>query len=201
MKKVSFNYGNVAAETAVGAATLAGIGAGVAGINSLYGAASDAITKKRDFNRMLDFSPEVRYAHKTNPKLVNAAFDTLRHNDMDFSKDPLVASTFVSHMVDMQGQGAFETALQMKSKSRPQQGAVQTVMETTLKGLPQVYTAHAKRDTSDVYDTAYQTQKAKSKALRKFEKDRFTGGRSSVPMASSSGSVRKKRQFQQVKFR
>ena len=139
-KKAS--WGTIAAETAIGTATVAGVGAGIAALGKLYGAAGDALTKKKDFNRMLNFSPEVRHLHKNNPKLVNAAFNTLRENNYQFSKDPLVASTFVSHMVEMQGQSAFESALQMhKSGPGKVNGIQQAIFESSLRAAPNVYSS------------------------------------------------------------
>jgi len=69
-------------------------GAGV-GMNALYG----AVTKGRDFRKMLSFNEDLAAMHKENPKYVNAAFSTLHRMNRDFSKDPMVSGGFVRQMV------------------------------------------------------------------------------------------------------
>lgn len=82
-----------AAGTAAGAATVAGIG---------YAAreAYNALTKKRDFNNMLSANPDLKEMHSQDPKQFNLMFTSLRNMNPTFSKDPIVAGTFMRRMVD-----------------------------------------------------------------------------------------------------
>ena len=59
------------------------VGAGVAA-NAIYG----AITKSRDFRRMLAFNEDLAQQHKQNPKYINAAFSTLHRVNRQFAGDP-----------------------------------------------------------------------------------------------------------------
>ncbi len=77
--------------TAGAAGLIAGAGVGA---HALY----DAVTKGRDFRKMLSFNEDLAAQHKENPKYVNAAFSTLRRMNSDFSRDPMVAGAFVRQM-------------------------------------------------------------------------------------------------------
>jgi hypothetical protein len=85
--------GQVIGATALGVAGAAVAGAAV-GVHHLYNAA----TKTRDFKSML--SQNEFLASHDNPKMVNQAFTTLRRFAPEFSKDPLVAGTYVQRMVE-----------------------------------------------------------------------------------------------------
>jgi len=66
------------------------VGAGVAA-NAIYG----AITKSRDFRRMLAFNEDLAQQHKQNPKYINAAFSTLHRVNRQFAGDPMVAGGYI----------------------------------------------------------------------------------------------------------
>jgi len=65
-----------------------------AGASKLYNAA----TKSRDFKKMLDHNPDLAESHKENPKQFNQMFSTLRMFNPAFSRDPIVAGTYMRQM-------------------------------------------------------------------------------------------------------
>lgn len=82
-----------------GAATAAAT-AGVAGMGLAAHAIFNAITKQRDFNAMMEANPDLEEYHGQNPKRFNMMFTTLRNMNPGFSKDPLVAGTFIRRMAE-----------------------------------------------------------------------------------------------------
>lgn len=81
------------ATTAVAGAAVAGVGLAA---NKIY----DAMTKRRDFNRLLETNPDIAQHHQENPKMVNMMFTSLRSMNPSFSSDPLVAGNYMRRMVD-----------------------------------------------------------------------------------------------------
>lgn len=116
-------------QLAQGAAT-AGAGALIAGAgiaaHSIYG----AVTKARDFRKMLSFNEDLAARHKQNPKYINAAFSTLRSVNPQFSSDPMVAGSFIRNIVESP-EGAFGAAGQA-AQYAPRFNALQ---EAALGGL------------------------------------------------------------------
>lgn len=62
-------------------------------------AAHRAVTKKRDFNQMLEHNPDLQEARQDNPKQFNQMFKSLRSMSPEFSADPLVAGTYMRRMI------------------------------------------------------------------------------------------------------
>jgi hypothetical protein len=105
------------------------VGKGLAGI-AATGAASlgvlavqkayDAATKAKDFKSMLEYAPDVMQMHQEDPKAVSQMFSTLRVFNPDFTRDPVVASSYVRRMVgEPTGAGGIATeALQSRDKMR-----------------------------------------------------------------------------------
>lgn len=79
-----------------------GVAAGLAaGASLVAGAASkmlDAATKARDFKAMLEHNPDLADYHAENPRMFNQMFSSLRTMNPTFSKDPLVAGTYMRNM-------------------------------------------------------------------------------------------------------
>ena len=113
-------------------------GAAVGGIGDLAGMAYNAITKKRDFNQMLEFNQDLRQMHKQDPKMVNAAFSTLRRINPKYSRDPLVAGAFVRNLNEAP-EGAFNAANTAASARMPetmmQQGYMGNIGKGTEMGM------------------------------------------------------------------
>lgn len=82
---------------AQGAAT-AVAGAGVAGLGVAAGKIYHALTKRRDFNQMLDANPDLLEQHASDPKRFNLLFTTLRTMNPAFAADPVVAGTYMRRM-------------------------------------------------------------------------------------------------------
>lgn len=78
---------------AAGTAVLAG---GAVAASKLY----DAATKKRDFNKMMEYNPHLQEAHAQDPKMFNQMYTSLRGMNPSFAKDPLVAGRYMSRMID-----------------------------------------------------------------------------------------------------
>lgn len=80
---------------AAGAAAVAG-GVGLAG-----GAAQKiigAITKKRDFDMMMRYAPDLQDEQTRNPELFNRQYSSLRAMNPQFAADPIIAGTYMRRM-------------------------------------------------------------------------------------------------------
>lgn len=86
--------------TIMAAGATAGVSAGVSGMGVAASKIYDALTKKRDFNQMLELNPDLQEHHTADPKKFNQMFTTLRSMNSSFSKDPLVAGTYMRRMVE-----------------------------------------------------------------------------------------------------
>lgn len=105
--------------TAAGVAVAAPLaGAAIGGLGDAAKGIYNAVTKKRDFNAMLEFNQDLRGMHKQDPKIVNAAFSTLRRINPQYSRDPLVAGAFVRNL-SMAPEGAFQSANMAQTKAPP----------------------------------------------------------------------------------
>lgn len=87
-------------ESLVNGMTGAVAAAGVAGIGLAASKIVDALTKKRDFNQMLESNPDLIEHHQANPKQFNQMFSTLRMMNPQFSADPIVAGTYMRRMAE-----------------------------------------------------------------------------------------------------
>lgn len=73
---------------------------GVAGAGLAIQKVYDAATKARDFRTMLENNPDLAEKHKESPRLFNQMFSTLRTFNPAFSRDPVVAGSYMRQMVD-----------------------------------------------------------------------------------------------------
>lgn len=98
---------------AAGAGTVA---LGIHGGQKLY----DAATKARDFRAMLQADPRIAQMHEENPQRVNQMFSTLRTFNPQFTRDPIVASSYVHKMVEdpMHAGGVAVEALNFRDKMK-----------------------------------------------------------------------------------
>jgi hypothetical protein len=111
------NLGHAGAKGSIGVGgVLAAAGVG-AGISKLY----DAATKARDFRAMLEENPDLAAKHQENPKLVNRMFTTLRTFNPAFSRDPVVAASYIREMVGepVHAGGKVVDALNFRDKMGP----------------------------------------------------------------------------------
>ncbi len=82
-----------------GAAGTVGLAAMGVGAKAIY----DAATKSRDFRQMMEANPDLQEDHQRDPKFFNLAFSSLRRMQPSFTKDPLVAGTYMRRMVGSPG--------------------------------------------------------------------------------------------------
>lgn len=59
-----------------------------------------AATKQKDFNKALNFDPEVKRWYNSDPKGVEARFSTLHRFNPDAARDPLVASSWIKQTME-----------------------------------------------------------------------------------------------------
>lgn len=103
--KVAFSFsqlGQSSSETAQ-KALLAGLGSAMAaGMGLAAQKIYDAATKSRDFRTMLRENPDVAEHHETDPHRVNLYYSSLRTMNPEFSKDPVIAGTYMRRMLENQ---------------------------------------------------------------------------------------------------
>ncbi len=85
-------------EAAAGAASSAAVGLGMAAGGIAAAKIYDAITKRRDFRAMMEANGDLDEEYRKDPKLFNQMFSTLRTFQPAFSKDPLVAGSYMRQM-------------------------------------------------------------------------------------------------------
>jgi hypothetical protein len=104
------SFGRMAGRAATGALA-GGLGAAAAGgIGMAVSKIVDAATKSHDFKSMLEANQDLHEHYQADPKRFNMMFSTLRTMNPQFSKDPLVAGTFMRRMVlSPQGIGGVAT--------------------------------------------------------------------------------------------
>lgn len=84
-----------------------GSGAALAGGAALIGGAAlgaaklhSAVTKGRDFNKMMEFNPDLQDLHEQDPVMFNQMFSSLRNANRDYSSDPIIAGTYMRKLMD-----------------------------------------------------------------------------------------------------
>jgi hypothetical protein len=92
--------GGQAKDTLLRAGATGLVGAAGAGLGAAVQHLYDAATKSRDFRTMLDHNPDLHEQLQQNPKMFNQAFSTLRTMNPMFSRDPLIAGTYMRQMMD-----------------------------------------------------------------------------------------------------
>lgn len=88
------------ANAAAGAIAMGAVGFASAGIHAAVGSIVDAATKARDFKEMLHANEDLHEHYQQDPKRFNMMFNTLRTVNPQFSKDPLVAGSFMRRMIE-----------------------------------------------------------------------------------------------------
>lgn len=85
---------------AAGAGAAGAVGLVGAGLGAAVGGIMDAATKGSDFRAMLEHNEDLHEHHERDPKRFNLMFTTLRNVNPQFSKDPLVAGSFMRRMIE-----------------------------------------------------------------------------------------------------
>jgi len=95
LTKAPRQFGEMAVMMGERAALLGGaIGLALAG-NKVY----RAITKKRDFNAMMEANPDLEEERKRDPKTFNRFYNSLRSMNPQFAAEPVVAGTYMKKML------------------------------------------------------------------------------------------------------
>jgi len=132
-KHAAFDWKTPAINAGVGAGTLGALSAGTAavafGAKSLY----DAVTKRRDFRSMLDNNPDLHEHLQRDPKMFNQAYSSLRHVNMQFAAEPLIAGNYMRQIMEspMHAGGKIELAL---LGGQGQHGAIDRVSDHMFEG-------------------------------------------------------------------
>jgi hypothetical protein len=74
--------------------------AGVAGLGAAAKKIYDAVTKKRDFESMLEANPHLRGHQEAQPEEFNRMFTALRSMNPTFSRDPVVAGAYMTEAME-----------------------------------------------------------------------------------------------------
>lgn len=83
-----------------GAATNLGVAAGAMVAAPAAQKLMGAITKRRDFNRMMEVNPGLKEEQQMNPTGFNQMYSSLRRMNPDFARDPIVAGGLMFRMGD-----------------------------------------------------------------------------------------------------
>lgn len=89
-----------ATSAAAGAAAGAAVGLAGAGLGAAVSKIIDAATKGHDFRQMMQSNEDLHPHYASDPKKFNLMFNTLRTMNPQFSKDPLVAGSFMRRMIE-----------------------------------------------------------------------------------------------------
>lgn len=97
-----------------------GGGLAAAGVGLAAQKLHDAATKARDFRVMLEHNPDLAEKHEENPRLFNQAFSTLRTFNPQFSRDPIVAGSYLRQMMSdpVHAGGVVEKSLDYRDKMK-----------------------------------------------------------------------------------
>ena len=85
----------------VGSAVLAtGVGAALASAPVAARAVMGAITKRRDYNLMMEHNPDLHEMKAQNPVMFNQMYSSLRSSNPAYGSDPIIAGAHMRQMVD-----------------------------------------------------------------------------------------------------
>lgn len=88
------------AGAAVGATAAGAVGLIGAGLGAAVHGILDAATKGRDFRAMMQANEDLQEHHAQDPRKFNLMFNTLRNVNPEYSKDPLIAGSFMRRMIE-----------------------------------------------------------------------------------------------------
>ena len=88
------------AHAGAGAVAAGAVGLAGAGLGAAVSGIIDAATKGRDFRSMMGANEDLQMHHEQDPKRFNLMFSTLRNVNPEFSKDPLIAGSFMRRMIE-----------------------------------------------------------------------------------------------------
>jgi hypothetical protein len=107
---------------------------GVAGLGLAAGKIYEAATKGRDFRSMMEGNPDLAQAHESNPKAFNQMYSSLRTMNPEFSREPMVAGTYMRRMIESEPETRGMVAVEALSE-RPQAPRPGPGMGAALEGF------------------------------------------------------------------
>lgn len=109
-----------AGDAALTGLAVSAFGLGMHGMGVAASKIYDAATKARDFKNMMDFNQDLQEHHDRDPRMFNQMFTSLRTMNPHFSKDPVVAGTYMRRMVEnpMTAGGILTESLSTRDKFR-----------------------------------------------------------------------------------
>jgi len=110
---------NAGKNVMIGGAMAAG-GVGIAGVTAAAGKMFNAITKKRDFDNMLEANPHLQVALERDPEGFNNMFTSIRSMAPEFTRDPMVAGAFMNEAMETQPESRGFTAVRALRERTPQ---------------------------------------------------------------------------------
>lgn len=111
-------------ESGAGGLAYAGMGLGVAGVAQAAQHLYSAATKKRDFDNMLAQNPHLISLHQEDPEGFGHMYTSLRAMNPEFSRDPLVAGSYMWEAMsrDPQSRGAVAVKARQDAGRQPGPG-------------------------------------------------------------------------------
>ncbi len=116
--------------TALTVGTTVGMMAAVPAAQKLMG----AITKRHDFNKMMEANPHLRDEQAANPKAFNQMYSSLRRMNPEFAKDPIVAGGLMSRMGDDPEAASSILMEAQRYRKDPSASPMQQAMVGTVRG-------------------------------------------------------------------
>lgn len=112
--------GGALASAGTHAAVGAAASAGAAGLGLAASKIYDMVTKRQNFLQMLEHNPDLQEHLEHDPKLFNQAFSSLRAANPSFSRDPLIAGSYMRKIMDspIHAGTAIELAMQGQQHGR-----------------------------------------------------------------------------------
>lgn len=123
----------------VGKSTLDGLGnaialSAVAAVAAGGEKAYSAMTRERDFKRMMASNPDLHTDHQNDPRTFNMAFNSLRSMNREFASDPYVAGAYMraAGPANLQGGSLLAEKVYFPTKKNPNR-ILDSVLEATAK--------------------------------------------------------------------
>jgi len=123
----------------VGKSTLDGLGnaialSAVAAVAAGGEKAYSAMTRERDFKRMMASNPDLHTDHQNDPRTFNMAFNSLRSMNREFAADPYVAGAYMraAGPANLQGGSLLAEKVYFPTKKNPNR-ILDSVLEATAK--------------------------------------------------------------------
>lgn len=99
----------IQAAAAIGAAAAIPAGKAIVG----------ALTKRHDYNKMMEHNPDLRDMKSENPKMFNQMYTSLRSANPEYGRDPLIAGSHMRKMMDQPEVSGLALTEAMRARPQP----------------------------------------------------------------------------------